>query len=214
MACRMHTPKQSHWADRSTALDCPRRRWGQSWKTLLALSHTRCVILAYIKRLEQILNSACFSKFGFYSILPLTAPAIVSTPTDEPKPASIITSGDPCELTIGDYNVRTPLLSPQLLAFFAHYIPTQLQVENMSPRSHHITKVASHIADYLHTPDIMFVQEIQADSSGVTSANKTLAALAGAIKRASGVQYEYVDVEPEYNLDGGKPGSNIRVAYL
>ena len=89
----------------------------------------------------------------------------------------------------------------------------------MSPRSHHIPKIASHIADYLHTPDILFVQEIQDDSgsrnNGVVSANKTLKALADAIKKASGgVHYEFVNIEPEDNKDGGQPGGNIRVAYL
>ena len=89
----------------------------------------------------------------------------------------------------------------------------------MSPRSRHISRIATHIADYLHTPDIMFVQEIQDDSgprdNGVVSANKTLAALVDAIKKASGgVAYDFVNVEPEDNKDGGIPGGNIRVAYL
>ena len=89
----------------------------------------------------------------------------------------------------------------------------------MSPRSHHIPKIAAHIANHLHTPDIVFVQEIQDDSGprndGVVSANKTLRALAQAIKKASGgVEYEFVNVEPEDNKDGGAPGGNIRVAYL
>ncbi|KAI0090862.1 DNase I-like protein [Irpex rosettiformis] len=135
-------------------------------------------------------------QFGFYTILPLTAPAIVSVPDEEPLPSSIIALDDPCELTIGDYNV-----------------------ENMSPRSHHISKVANHIANYLNAPDIMFLQEIQSDSgstdNGIVTANKTLKALTNAIERArKGVRYEFVNIEPEDNVDGGKPGSNIRVAYL
>ncbi|GJE96590.1 DNase I-like protein [Phanerochaete sordida] len=135
-------------------------------------------------------------QFGFYSILPLTAPEIVSAPETEPRPASLHLNDDPCELTIGDYNV-----------------------ENMSPRSHHIPKIADHIANYLHTPDIVFVQEISDDSgaadNGVVSANKTLAALTKAIAQASGgVHYEFINIPPENNMDGGKPGSNIRVAYL
>ena len=89
----------------------------------------------------------------------------------------------------------------------------------MSPRSHHISKVANHIANYLNAPDIMFLQEIQSDSgstdNGVVTANKTLKALTNAIERVrKGVRYEFVNIEPENNVDGGKPGSNIRVAYL
>ena len=89
----------------------------------------------------------------------------------------------------------------------------------MSPRSHHISKVANHIANYLNAPDIMFLKEIQSDSgstdNGVVTANKTLKALTSAIERArKGVRYEFVNIEPKNNVDGGKPGSNIRVAYL
>ena len=93
------------------------------------------------------------------------------------------------------------------------------KVENMTPRSRHIPKIADHIANYLNAPDIMFVQEISDDSGsaddGVVSANKTLSALVNAIGHASGgVKYEFVDIPPVNNMDGGKPGSNIRVAYL
>ena len=89
----------------------------------------------------------------------------------------------------------------------------------MNPRSYHIPKIASHIVHHLHTPDIVFVQEIQDDSGprndGVVSANRTLRTLANAIKRASGgVEYDFVNIEPEDNKDGGQPGGNIRVAYL
>lgn len=89
----------------------------------------------------------------------------------------------------------------------------------MSPRSRHIPRIADHIANYLNSPDIVFVQEIQDDSgssdNGVVSANKTLGALVKAIARAGdGVKYDFVNVPPLNNVDGGKPGTNIRVAYL
>ena len=88
----------------------------------------------------------------------------------------------------------------------------------MSPRSHHIPRIAEHIGTLLVTPDILFVQEIQDDSgsadNGITSANRTLSMLANAIKKASGIHYDYVNIEPEDNKDGGQPGSNIRVSYL
>ncbi|PSR72952.1 hypothetical protein PHLCEN_2v11189 [Hermanssonia centrifuga] len=135
-------------------------------------------------------------QFGFYYILPLTAASVTSAPDAVASPAIIASSTNPCEVTIGDYNV-----------------------ENMAPRSRHIPRIADHIANYLNSPDIVFVQEIQDDSgssdNGVVSANKTLGALTKAIAKASGgVQYEFVNVPPLNNMDGGKPGSNIRVAYL
>ncbi|KAH9945267.1 DNase I-like protein [Epithele typhae] len=135
-------------------------------------------------------------QFGFYYILPLSAPEILQYPSFDVLPAPFNSSVHPCQIRIGDYNV-----------------------ENMSPRSHHIPKIAAHTANYLHAPDIVFVQEIQDDSGprndGTVSANKTLRALSDAIKKASGgVQYDFVNVEPLDNKDGGAPGSNIRVAYL
>ena len=52
--------------------------------------------------------------FGFYYILPLTAPKVVSTPSTDIPAATIKPSTDQCTLTIGDYNVRTrvPFLYP------------------------------------------------------------------------------------------------------
>ena len=89
----------------------------------------------------------------------------------------------------------------------------------MSPRSRHITKVADHIANYLNSPDVMFVQEIQSDSEssndGQVGADKTLMALVRAIEKVGrGVKYNFTNIPPEDNQDGGKPGGNIRVAYL
>ncbi|KAI0368721.1 DNase I-like protein [Pilatotrama ljubarskyi] len=135
-------------------------------------------------------------QYGNYYILPWTAPEIIDAPQADAGPSTLNSSVHACQLRIGDYNV-----------------------ENMSPRSHHIARIASHIADYLHTPDIVFVQEIQDDSGsrndGVVSANKTLSTLVNAIRKASGgVEYDFINVEPEDNKDGGKPGGNIRVAYL
>ncbi|KAI0951126.1 hypothetical protein AcW1_008247 [Taiwanofungus camphoratus] len=135
-------------------------------------------------------------QFENYYILPLTAPQVLSVPDPNVPPSSLISNGHPCSINVGDYNV-----------------------ENMGPRSHHLSLVAEHIAHYLKTPDVVFVQEIQDDSGtkddGVVSANKTLTSLVNAIAKASnGVQYEYVNIPPQDNMDGGQLGGNIRVAYL
>ncbi|KAI9061010.1 endonuclease/exonuclease/phosphatase [Trametes sanguinea] len=135
-------------------------------------------------------------QYGAYYVLPLTAPEVLEAPDTDAHPSTLNSTSHACQLRIGDYNV-----------------------ENMSPRSRHIPHIASHIAEHLHTPDIVFVQEIQDDSgprdNGVVSANKTLSALVDAIKKASGgVIYDFVNIEPENNKDGGAPGGNIRVAYL
>ena len=92
---------------------------------------------------------------------------------------------DGCTLVFGSYNV-----------------------ENMNPKSAHIPKVANHIANFLKTPDIIFVQEIQDDNGatddGTVSANLTLSALTKAIKDASGVDYDFVNIPPVNDQDGGE----------
>jgi len=88
----------------------------------------------------------------------------------------------------------------------------------MAPTSSHLPTVANHIAKYLNTPDIMFVQEIQDDSGptddGVVSANLTLTTLVNAIQKESGILYSFTTIDPVDKQDGGEPGGNIRQAYL
>lgn len=96
-----------------------------------------------------------------------------------------------------------------------------LKVENMMPSAtSHINAIAGHIANSLLSPDIMFVQEIQDNSGstddGVVSANVTLTNLSNAIAKAanSSTPYDFVEVVPVNDQDGGQPGGNIRQAYL
>lgn len=156
-----------------------------------------------------------FPQYGFYRVLPLSAPEVISVPQGDALPASIKATNAPCELIVGDYNVS----QGQTKTMKASPTNACTQVENLSPRSHHISNVADHIVNYLNAPDIMFVQEIQSDSGskndGVVSANKTLEALVSAIaKVGKGIKYTFINIPPQDNQDGGKPGSNIRVAFL
>ncbi|KAI8986194.1 DNase I-like protein [Trametes punicea] len=136
-------------------------------------------------------------QFGFYYILPLTAPTVISTPDPTVPPATIKPSRDECTLTIGDYNV-----------------------DNMAPTSAHLPAVANHIANFLNAPDIVFLQEIQDNSGetddGTVSANVTLSTLAASIRAARGTTatYAFLEIAPENDKDGGAPGGNIRTAYL
>ncbi len=47
-----------------------------------------------------------------------------------------------------------------------------------------------------------------------TRANLTLGKISEFIKKAGGPTYQFFDVPPERNKDGGQPGGNIRVAFL
>jgi predicted extracellular nuclease len=133
--------------------------------------------------------------FGYYRILPLTALKVLSS---EPStaPVTTITSRGVCSgLTVGSANV-----------------------ENLSPNSSTIPTIAETIAKYMKSPDVVFMQEIQ-DNSGPTnngevSANQTLGALADEVAKQGGVDYEFADVSPVDNEDGGQPGGNIRTAFF
>ncbi|KAF7314189.1 DNase I-like protein [Mycena kentingensis (nom. inval.)] len=136
-------------------------------------------------------------EFGFYYVVPTTAPVIIANTTLDVKPTTLVSSSrDRCLLTVGDYNV-----------------------ENMAPTpASHIADVASHIGTFLRTPDLMFVQEIQDNSgptdNGIVSANVTLSTLVAAIANLTNVTYSWASVDPVDGEDGGQPGGNIRNAYL
>jgi predicted extracellular nuclease len=136
-----------------------------------------------------------YNAFGFYRILPLTAvSAVKSASTDFPT-VSFNSTGDCRGITLGSYNA-----------------------ENLNPESEHLPGVVDQIIEMMQTPDVIFLQEVQDGSGpandGVTSGNATLLALSEGIEAKSGVLYDWVEVEPEDNLDGGAPGGNIRQAYL
>lgn len=134
--------------------------------------------------------------FGFYSILPLTAPSVKSSRSPAlPPPAEIKSKGRCNALSFADYNI-----------------------ENFTPGNSRIPLVADHIATYLGAPSVVFVQEIQdnsgATNNGVVDANLTLSGLTQALQERTGIPYDFVDVDPVNNADGGQPGGNIRNAYL
>lgn len=135
--------------------------------------------------------------FGTYRILPFTAPKVVAhnETLQGPTTLTVPKENAECTLVFGDYNV-----------------------ENMTWNSTHLPKAASQIGEFLKTPDIVFLQEIQDDSgpnnNGVVSSNKTLETFVAAIASSSGVKYEYAYIPPVDGKDGGEPGGNIRPAFL
>jgi predicted extracellular nuclease len=93
-------------------------------------------------------------------------------------------------------------------------------VENLSARERpaKLTKLAETIVERLGGPDLVALQEIQDDSGagddGVVTGARSARALTEAIKAAGGPAYEYREIAPENNQDGGEPGANIRVGFL
>ncbi|EPD52360.1 hypothetical protein HMPREF1210_01713 [Paenisporosarcina sp. HGH0030] len=81
-----------------------------------------------------------------------------------------------------------------------------------------VEKIAKSFVENMKSPDIITLVEVQ-DSDGATASNNADATesyerLIAAIVAAGGPAYEWTDIAPEYNQDGGQPGGNIRVGYL
>lgn len=78
--------------------------------------------------------------------------------------------------------------------------------------------VAQSIVENLRSPDIVGVQEIQDNDgpqdSGVVDASKTFVRLIEEIQDAGGPRYDFCQLNPQNNADGGQPGGNIRVGFL
>ncbi|KAI4848861.1 DNase I-like protein [Aureobasidium sp. EXF-8845] len=145
--------------------------------------------------LDDITGIVSYS-FGYYTILPLTALKITKGVEPAlPPPTSLVSDGDCGGLTVGSYNV-----------------------ENLWAGSDHLVNISAHIVEYLRSPDLVFVQEIQ-DNNGetndaVVSANLTLSTLTSAISNLGGPTYEFTQIDPVDDKNGGAPGGNIRTAYL
>lgn len=78
-------------------------------------------------------------------------------------------------------------------------------------------KLARAIANDMHNPDIVGVTEVQDNNGpddGGPEANASYERLIQAIVDAGGVKYEYVNIDPVNNQDGGQPNANIRVGFL
>ncbi|MDY7095468.1 MAG: esterase-like activity of phytase family protein [Acidobacteriota bacterium] len=121
---------------------------------------------------------------------------------DEPpaaEPAREVTTlrGDDSHLTVATFNVLN--LDPQ---------DPSKQFEGL----------ARTIAQELGAPDVVALQEIQDDDgpvdNGLVTARRTLKLLIDSIFEAGGPVYDFRQIDPENNADGGQPGGNIRVAYL
>ncbi|GFF94304.1 hypothetical protein IFM53868_07500 [Aspergillus udagawae] len=133
--------------------------------------------------------------YGYYALLPLTALTVTGSNSTAAAATELESTGTCGAVTVGSYNVN-----------------------NLGPDSTTLPKIAQHIAQYLKSPTLVFLQEIQDDDGptddGVVSANKTLSTLVQSIADQGGINYAFIDIDPVNKEDGGQPGGNIRVAYL
>ncbi|SFJ88917.1 hypothetical protein SAMN05421835_11080 [Amycolatopsis sacchari] len=95
-------------------------------------------------------------------------------------------------------------------------------VENLSAvdGQEKFDQLAHGIVDNLAAPDIVTLEEIQ-DNNGaattadtVVAADQTLKRFTDAIVAAGGPRYEWREIDPQDDQDGGEPGGNIRVGFL
>src|SRR6266540_2013540 len=93
-------------------------------------------------------------------------------------------------------------------------------VENLDPNDPQskFDQLAGLIVHNLQAPDLVAVEEIQDDNGAtndaVVDADVTFGTLIGAIQAAGGPTYEFRQINPVDDQDGGEPGGNIRVGFL
>jgi uncharacterized protein len=131
--------------------------------------------------------------FGNFKYLPVTAPQRVDRGlerevTDRPR-------GD--ELAVASFNV-----------------------ENLRPSDPDakFARLAQTLVGNLRSPDLVAIEEVQdnsgATNNGIVAADQTWDELIAAITAAGGPTYDYRQIDPQNNQDGGEPGGNIRVGFL
>ena len=119
-------------------------------------------------------------------------------------PETTALSGDATRLTVATFNLLN--LDPN---------PTDGDDDVGDGR---FDALADQIVNNLAAPDIVGLQEIQdSDGSadtGTVDAILTYQTLIAAIDAAGGPSYDFLDLPPVNNADGGQPGGNIRNGYL
>jgi uncharacterized protein len=93
-------------------------------------------------------------------------------------------------------------------------------VENLDPTdgASKFNRLAGLIVNNLQSPDLISVEEVQdnngATDNGTVDASTTLDTLVAAIQAAGGPAYDYRQINPVNDQDGGEPGGNIRQVFL
>lgn len=141
------------------------------------------------------LNGIVGYRFGMYRLY-----------VEAPVPRLVAADRQPESTTLAPIGTRLTLATFNVL--------------NLSARSReqHFQALAQTLTVSLGGPDIVAVQEIQDDTGpkddGTVTAAGTLRRLIAAVGSAGGPEYEFCQVDPVDNQDGGQPGSNIRQAFL
>ena len=135
--------------------------------------------------------------FGNFELLPLAAP--VAVPGGLARETTQAPSED--ELSVATFNV-----------------------ENLDPSdTATIPRLARLVVDNLRSPDLIAIEEMQDNNGapppasrddGTVAANLSWRTFIDAIVAVGGPRYDYRQIDPLNNQDGGQPGGNIRVGFL
>jgi uncharacterized protein len=134
-----------------------------------------------------------YSRFGGYTIAATT----LGTVQHDNLPRISATAQGTKQLAVATYNV-----------------------ENLAPSdpASKFQRLAEGVVTNLARPDIVAVEEVQDDTGdtddGTVTANQTLTKLTDAIVAAGGPRYDWREIDPVNDQDGGEPGGNIRVVFL
>ena len=102
----------------------------------------------------------------------------------------------------------------------AHFSIAAYNVENLDALDKPIRfeTLAEHIFTNLKNPDLIILSEIQDNDgekkSDITEADLTGQKIIDSILAMGGPKYNYLDIAPSDDRDGGAPGGNIRVGFL
>lgn len=119
----------------------------------------------------------------------------------ETRTTNIVKDDD--KLTVAAYNVEN---------FSANTSDRETPVEKAK-------NIARAFVEDMESPDIIGVVEVQ-DNNGQdqgpddADASESYERLIRVIEEAGGPTYDYANIDPEYNADGGAPHGNIRVGFL
>jgi uncharacterized protein len=96
---------------------------------------------------------------------------------------------------------------------------TGFNVENLDPGDGaRFGDLAAEVVNNLKSPDLIALVEVQDNdgptNSAVVEADVTYSTLITAITSAGGPTYQFRDIPPVDDQDGGEPGGNIRVGFL
>jgi predicted extracellular nuclease len=131
--------------------------------------------------------------FGNFELLPSVAPTLVSGGLQR----EVTKQPNALQLSVATFNV-----------------------ENLAPGDPQtkFDTLAQYAVRNLQAPDVLALEEIQdnsgATNDGVVAADLTIGKLVTAIRAAGGPAYQFREIDPVNNADGGQPGGNIRVVFL